>query len=219
MALRFEVALTGFSGQTLQVWAGPKGGSTQPLTCLTDATRGTSCWMVASPVTGLGDSEVVTVDVRVQDLVGYQGSLPTAGTYAPLGSKACTAQLDPRSSTHRIWFVPVDASGAAEGTPYMYQITTDLVGPPAPATQALGIGDTMLVAQWTPNTEGDTIAYDIFLDPLPGQPGSIVRRCLDGRRRADRLHRRGERPGCGFVRRRRFHWHRPVPHRRARGHR
>jgi MYXO-CTERM domain-containing protein len=68
-------------------------------------------------------------------------------------------------------FVPVDpGSGLVVGTPYAYPITTDLVGPPAPRGLDVETGDDGLLPNWTPNTDADSIGYDLFLAPPPGQP-------------------------------------------------
>ena len=48
-----------------------------------------------------------------------------------------------------------------------------MVGPPAPAgvSTAGGAGDTLIVVNWTPNTDTDTGGYDVVIDPIPGQEG------------------------------------------------
>jgi hypothetical protein len=172
MTLRFTVVVTDFQADMqLAVWGGPQG-----IDCSLDTSRvGTpACWpLLAAPLTGLAAASsqaAPPIDVRVRDLVGYQGRPPANGTYAPLGAEACTAQTGFAKVPMAIWFIPTDPSGhvVAGSSVYDYTLTTDLVGPPPPHLQPLSVGDTMLVVNWTPNTDGDTYGYDVYRDPAPG---------------------------------------------------
>jgi hypothetical protein len=176
MTLHFTVVVTDFAADTqLAVWAGLDGTK-----CVEDTARmGTpACWPVlgAPLTTGLSAESPVSVpiDVRVQDLVGRQGAPPadggyTAGTYARVGIEGCSAQQGFAAVPMDVWFIPVDASGhvVANSSAWAYYITTDLVGPPAPTMQPLGVGDTFLTVNWIPNADHDTAGYDIYRDPPP----------------------------------------------------
>lgn len=170
MTLRFTVALSSFTADTqLAVWAGRQGTD-----CSLDASRtGTPvCWkVVRDPLTGLtATGASPPIDVRVRDLVGPQGHAPPDGSYPNAGVEACSAQTGLGAVPMSIWFIPVDASGHVVGGSgvFAYALTTDLVGPPPPSMKQPGVGDTMMVVNWTPNADSDTVGYDVYRDPAPG---------------------------------------------------
>jgi hypothetical protein len=174
--LRFTVTLASFAADTLlAVWAGSQGTD-----CSLDASRtGTPvCWpLLAAPLGGFSAATASPpIDVRVQDLVGPQGHPPADGRYAAAGIEACSAQSGFAPVPMAIWFIPTDPSGRviAGSTVYSYALTTDLVGPPPPAIQQPSVGDTMLVVNWTPNTDSDTVGYDVYRDPAPGGAGDAA---------------------------------------------
>jgi MYXO-CTERM domain-containing protein len=167
--LRFTVTLTGFTGESLQVWA------SQSADCTQDAARGVgapaTCWVVGAGLAGLVTPSPLTemLDVRVEDLVGWQSAPPGAPGYQRLGPSACIVQPTFTAVPLTLYFIPVVGdsfeSGAAALT---YTVGTDLVGPPAPAGVSLGDGAGLFVVDWTANADSDTVGYDILLDPLPG---------------------------------------------------
>jgi hypothetical protein len=69
-------------------------------------------------------------------------------------------------------FLPLDADNNVVGGAYQFTLLTDLVGPPPPRGLAVQADDDGLVPNWTPNTDGDTYGYDVFLAPSAGQPPS-----------------------------------------------
>jgi len=165
MTLRFTLAVASFqAGQQLQVW-----GSVQPIDCTQTGARTSSpptCWPLSPPYDSPSDGSA-TYDVQVQDLVGYQKATPTT-TYAALDSTACLAQAGQDAVPMYIWFMPIDSSsGNVVGlaTLYQYAIVTDLVGPAPPTAQLLTVADTALTATWTPNSDSDTLGYDVYMDP------------------------------------------------------
>jgi hypothetical protein len=174
--LEFSVSLSGFTGaDNLEVWASPSSDCTQP------ADRGVGvqaavCWRVANDAVGITATGPTTqqISVRVQDLVGFEQGAPfppTAG--APgLGAEACTAQAGFTAVAMNVSFVPVNASTQAyDGVAFVYQINTDLVGPPAPSGFGETPGETLLNLTWNPNSDSDTAGYNIFIDPIPGLEG------------------------------------------------
>jgi hypothetical protein len=73
-----------------------------------------------------------------------------------------------------IYFMAIDSDLTMDGTDYQYgtttqPFTTDVVGPPAPLGVSKQVGDTLFIVNWTANADSDTAAYDVFIDPIPGQ--------------------------------------------------
>ncbi len=173
--LQFNVEVSGFAeGQNLTVWATRSGD------CSADTTRGASgavaatCWLVNQGITGrtMVTPQSVTLTVRVQDLVGPQNAPPFPPVPVNEGASACLAQSTFVAVPMDIWFVPTFSNGLIGGTAYDYTIPggTDLVGPPAPASVSIADGDTLFVVNWVANADTDTGGYDIFIDPIPGEP-------------------------------------------------
>jgi hypothetical protein len=174
MTLQFSVLLDGFMGNaSVQVWASP---ASTYCTANTDRGIGTTaavCWQVSQSLVTptISSPSTTTFSVRVQDLVGWQASPPppSSSLPAPLGPEACTAQSSFAAVPMHINFLAIDEDGNSVGTPYSYQITTDLVGPPAPVNVCETVGETIFNLTWTPNTDSDTIGYLVYVDPIPGQ--------------------------------------------------
>jgi hypothetical protein len=51
-------------------------------------------------------------------------------------------------------------------------LNAELVGPAPPTLATLGIGDDLLILNWTPSTDTTTYGYNILIDPLPGHETS-----------------------------------------------
>ncbi len=137
--LSFSVTLNGFTGvDTVEVW----GSLTSPCTATTDRGIGAGvtavCWGLRSDnLAGVivSTPQTYTFNVRVQDLVGWQTTLPTAAEAADppaQGPSACSQQPTFAAVPMNINFVAINGDGNSDGTPYQYSITTDMVGPPAP---------------------------------------------------------------------------------------
>ena len=176
MTLQFSVTLSGFTGvDSLEVWASLTSDCTQA------GDRGIAtgvqalCWGLRSQ--NITDPVIATpatysFSVRVQDLVGWQASLPTAAEAAippAQGPSACTAQATFAAVPININFLAINSSGNSDGTPYQYVINTDMVGPPAPSGMSETVGETIYNVTWTANSDSDTAGYDIYIDPIPGQ--------------------------------------------------
>jgi hypothetical protein len=182
MVLQFPVIISGFDGSSLlEVWAGTSD-------CSQDANRGLAgelapvgCWQVTQPIGGLVANGVSTgenISVRVQDIVSHISTTPTTAAYVQNGISACSAQTVDTATTLSIYFVPTSTAGTVDGNVFNYTpLVVDLVGPeapPVPASARAGAGDTLIIANWTPNTDPDTIGYDVFIDPIPGQEGAVL---------------------------------------------
>ena len=178
MTLQFSVTLSGFQGQdSLQVWA----SLTSDCTASTDRGIGAGvqalCWglhagNITNPI--INTPQTYTFNVRVQDLVGWQQSLPTATEAASppaKGQEACSAQATFGAVPINVNFLAINSSGTSDGTPYQYQLNTDMVGPPAPSNVQESVGETIYNVSWNANSDSDTAGYDIFIDPPPGMEG------------------------------------------------
>jgi hypothetical protein len=169
VTLQFPVQLSGFTSMTnLQVWASLGSG------CVNPQDRGLSggtavCWGVAGGIVDPTAAMAFNVNVRVQDLVGWESTtpIPTPATPPRKGSEACTAQPDYPAVPMVINFLAIDGNGNPVGVPYQYAIETDLVGPPAPDI-CESVGDTIYNLTWTPNSDTDTVGYGVYIDPIPG---------------------------------------------------
>jgi hypothetical protein len=189
MVLQFSVTLSGFTGaDSVEVW----GSATTDCTASTD--RGVDytaavCWgLRTGNIVGLNDStpQTFTFNVRVQDLVGWQQAPPTPSQAAnppAQGPSACNAQATFAAVPMNVNFLAVNSQGGSDGTPYQYQINTDMVGPPAPGGVGESVGDTIYNVTWTANSDSDTAGYDIFIDPIPGQESGGTGVALEGGQR------------------------------------
>jgi hypothetical protein len=167
--LKFSVAVTGFQGQDIQIWASKNGDCTQ------DINRGVggvpSCWQLNGGLSAVNQLTTSTYQfpVRVQDIVGPQDNPPNPPGYHKQTSAACTSQPTYASETFTVYFVPITNGNNATGTAYSYKLPVDLVGPPAPSGVNHQVGDTLFVLNWTPNSDTDTGGYDLYIDPIPGK--------------------------------------------------
>ena len=173
MTLQFSVTLSGFDGATnsLQVWATKSGDCTAPTTRGLGGAAVNTCWLVNQGLTvpNIEVGQTKQFNVRVQDLVGPQEEMVMRGSnLVHEDASACTQQPSFAPVPMTIWFLAIDSSGNSNGTPFQYQIPTDLIGPPPPALGKPAVGDTLMTVSWTPNTDGDTGGYDIFIN----QPGT-----------------------------------------------
>jgi hypothetical protein len=175
--LQFTVSLAHFTGNdSVEVWASLDSDCTAPTDRGIGATS-SLCWglragNITAPI--IDTATTFTFNVRVQDLVGWQQTGPgVAEASAPpaKGNEACKAQPTPAAVAMNINFIAVDASGNVEGTPYQYRITTDLVSPPAPAGMGVSMMGADWLATWTPNTDEDTVGYDVFFASTPTPDG------------------------------------------------
>jgi hypothetical protein len=172
MTLQFPIEVSGFNGmQSVQIWATKSGDCTQPSARGVGANAVPTCWIVSQGFTGQIINTITTIqfNVRVQDLVGPQNDPPSVPNYVPHGSSACSAQPTFVGVSISIYFVPVDSDLNVVGTPYVYSIPTDLVGPPPPVGVNPQAGNSQFTVNWTPNSDSDTQGYDVFVDPIPGQ--------------------------------------------------
>ena len=176
MTLQFNLLVSGFDGsENFQVWATKSG------MCVNPIERGiggvATCWPV-SPSGGFAGqihqtSTPITVNVRVQDLVGPQNA--PSPTFVQQGPSACTVQPSFVPIQLTIAFLPLDSSNTNQvGTPLIFTQAVDLVGPPAPTNVNKSVGDTLFNVNWNINVDSDTAGYDVFIDPTPGQQSAVM---------------------------------------------
>jgi hypothetical protein len=174
--LQFSVTLSGFTGtDSVEVW----GSLGSDCTAMTDRGIGATsarCWglragNITSPI--INTPQTYTLNVRVQDLVGWQQAAPdvTENANPPAkGLDACNAQPTPGVVPMNINFLAVDASGNVDGTPYQYAIATDIKAPPGPAGVSVSTTGADWLVSWTPNADKVTVGYNIFFGSTPSAP-------------------------------------------------
>jgi hypothetical protein len=189
MVLQFSVTLDGFTGSdSLEVWASLTSDCTAPDDRGFNYTAAV-CWglrtgNIVDPI--INTPNTYSFNVRVQDLVGWQQAPPTPAEAAnppAQGASACNAQATFAAVSMNINFVAINSEGNSDGTPYQYQINTDMVGPPAPSGMGETVGETLYNITWTANSDSDTAGYDIFMDPIPGQESAGSGVLLEGGQR------------------------------------
>src|SRR5262249_8637059 len=152
----FPLSFTDFSGDTLEVWA--TSGTTN---CADDATRGQAanpCWKVAheDPTSA---NMGAPLGIRVQDMLFMMRDSENLGTAAVCTPPSASSAV--QSLT--LYFVLVNSNTTAAQAQWSTKF--DLVGPAAPTSLSLGIGDTLLKVNWAPNADTDVLRYQFYCDP------------------------------------------------------
>jgi hypothetical protein len=118
--------------------------------------------------------------ISVQDIIGPQHTpyapmppMPGPRPYSKQTADACGTQCTYTHEVFFLYFLPITSTGTFDpsGAYYKYQLDVDLVGPPPPTLLPANVGDTLLVANWNPNTDSETAGYNIYIDPFPGTEG------------------------------------------------
>ncbi len=174
MSLRFSVSLSGFTGaQNMQIWATVAGDCTQNIDRGAAGSAAATCWLVSEGLTGpiIATPTSYQFTIRVQDLIGPQNHPPFPATLVNDQTvAACSQQPSFIGVPINIYFVPLDTTQTLSGTAWEYTLYTDTVGPPAPTGVSDSVGDSLFNVTWTANADADTTGYDVFIDPIPGQP-------------------------------------------------
>jgi hypothetical protein len=189
--MQFSLVVTypgGTTGQdSLQVWAGTQdctqaGNRTSTMTG--------QCVPVTAPVTLSALS--LTVPIYIRDIAmaingaapGGVGNIASFTSNHATNEAACFRQIGSAAVAIGIYFLAFTDSGATLDTSTTYNapsstgaagtngISVDFVGPPAPTGGSIGIGDTELVINWAPASDGDTAGFQVLCDPNPNQPTS-----------------------------------------------
>jgi hypothetical protein len=166
------------AGDTLQVWAGPysgpSGSGSADGPCVFDGSRQTECWPVINgPIT---PEQPTSVTVSAQEAVLYLNG-PSSPTYMRATSAACT-QTSPGAIQIGIYFMFLAPDGSVDGTAGVYQIPVDTLGPFAPASVTLTIGDGNGTVSWTPPDDptGSIVGYYVYCQN-DGDAGTGVGAC------------------------------------------
>jgi hypothetical protein len=176
------VSLERFAGSpdSAQVWV-----SVGDQSCWLDAQRANgACWPALPDQDKYpgASASFLSNPIKVQDIIGPQQTpyTPPPGVtpppprpYAKQTGAACATQCSYTHEVFFLYFLPIMSTGAIDpnGVPYEYQLDVDLVGPPPPTLESVGIGDGLLVANWSANADGETAGYNIYIDPFPGTEG------------------------------------------------
>jgi hypothetical protein len=177
MTLQFAVQLSGFTGNaSLQVWASLGSTCADRRRTAASSPAARRCAGALEPgLVDPSDQSPTTVNVRVQDLVGWQSTTRRSLRRRP-GCRRRAPRPAPRSRATRlvpmaINFLAVDGSEQrGRHVSYQYTIQTDMVGPPAPVV-CESVGDTVYNLTWAPNSDSDTVGYGDLHRPHPG-PGA-----------------------------------------------
>ncbi len=151
--LRFELKVTFPSDHNLEVWIGDAD-------CRTKEQRiglNGECWQVYEEP---APDDSFRIDISVLDVVARR---PSTG-YRPQGTLAdCEVEW---ASSLSFYFMYVDDTDDVVGTPAIWSDTgVDMRGPLPPSDVKAGIGDEMLVAQWTQSNSIDLLGYRVYCAP------------------------------------------------------
>ncbi len=180
---------------TFEIWAGTtdctQAGATN------NASTGT-CWPVApNPV----PAAVMTVAIRVQDIVSQLGVTPPAQSYSSAPATVCTTAASSTTTTVTddsgttsttsgvanvsifFMFFPTGSSTpSVTSTPYPLEVK--LSGPGACTGVTAGSGDGEIVMNWSPPSgETDIQGYNLFAQPVgslgPSDASTVMQVCTD----------------------------------------
>jgi len=172
-SLQFNLLMSSFVGQDIQVWASKTGD------CTNDSNRGNggiaNCWRLnaGSASVNAPTSMPVQFTLRVQDIIGGQAYTTLPTTFPSQTSAACNTQPSYSAVSFTIYFMAISNSLFVSGsTPYEYQLAVDTMGPPPPTGVSPAVGDTLFTVNWNPNTDLDSAGYALFLSPIRGQEGT-----------------------------------------------
>jgi hypothetical protein len=163
--LEFSVQQTGITtNNQVQLWGGQQ--SCADKTARTSGTR--QCWKIAD---GIGLGPVVTVRVPVRAIIADDQT--SSGVVSP-SADVCTKNRSSGEITYHVNFLPMNGDNV-EGSGFDYQIKAKLVGPAAPTNIGAGVGNTLLIATWTPQADTTVQGYRVYCDPPPRKEDEFPR--------------------------------------------
>ena len=165
----FPLTVSSYSSYQLEVWVGGASNDCKETTARSGANP--TCWKIWS---GVPTSTTFTVDAAVRDIVGQHKpndttSGPGSGTVADC-TLAAGSVTSPQQVT--LYFMFIDPVSATQAGGVAWSTKFDLAGPNAPASVQPGIGDTLIVLNWTQSTDTDIAGYKFYCDPMPGTEDS-----------------------------------------------
>jgi hypothetical protein len=159
--LEFTLLISGLPcTDTIQVWAGTVD-CTQVAARQADSGQ-THCW----PVTVQGAftmASTSTGNLRAQDIVQFITNAEPPETYTRAGPKACQSQDAPGSVALGLYFMAIEPDGqTVDGTSAEYDMGADLLGPYPPSSVTAGVGENLIVVNWTPATDSTIQGFNIY---------------------------------------------------------
>lgn len=159
--LQFTITVSGLPcSDTIQVWAGT-----------TDCTQvsarqansgATHCWPV-TPTGAFAMQASSTGDIRAQDIVAFVTNPEPPTIYSPSGVGACQSQASPGGVSLSMYFMAIEADGqTVDGTAAEYDFGADLVGPYPPSNITAGVGENLIVVNWTPAVDSTIQGFNIY---------------------------------------------------------
>jgi hypothetical protein len=181
LSYAFTLTLSGtYANYDLVAWAGPDD-------CTAAAARqpgSATCWPLTSapiPQSGAVDdagAPTTTFKLSMRDLAAYAGvSTPISTTYTGATSSVCSAQTQDTQTSIAIYFFFTDHVGVGDaiGVAQAYPVVVD--------TRAQTIGqtgfnvqqqlDAQLTVSITVTADPDTVTYNVYCDPPPGQETAV----------------------------------------------
>jgi hypothetical protein len=167
--LEFTITIEGLSGctDTIQVWAGPTDCT---MTQARERNSGEAqCWPVAQ-IGAFATEQTSTANIRAQDIVAHLSDSSTAPlpiSYTPAGPSACESQDAPGSVGLTIDFMAMEPDDVTvDGTSGVYTLNGDLVGPYPPTSVTAGVGENVIIVNWTPAVDATIQGYNVYCQPL-----------------------------------------------------
>lgn len=164
--LIFPLVLAGFPvGYSMQVWVGESGAQCNDINNRTGTTA--KCWKVSDFTPTSTTTPEISIPVR--DIIARKiGSNTSTGSESDCDNSSFSSNDTPQPLD--LYFLPIQ--GNTTGTGVIYSTKVDLLGPAAPAGVKVGVGEGLLVLEWSQVTSGDITGYQFFCDPPPGSDAS-----------------------------------------------
>jgi len=187
----FPIIVTGLPDDTVtfEIWAGT-GDCTQP--GATNNASTATCWPVAA---NPQPESVMSIALRVADIVSQLGVTPPSQSYASAQTSVCTSASSTTTtltsdagmtsstsgeSTVNVFFMffPTGSSTPSVSSA-AYPLKVKLSGPGACTNVTAGSGDGLLIVDFTPPTgETDIQGYDLLAQPnKSGADGAVATTC------------------------------------------
>ncbi len=167
IVLQFNLSIAGLpTTDTLEVWAGATDCSQSSAREVGD---GPYCWQVAQPG-AFANSAVSIGNIYARNITRFIGTSTADNEFDNVtsvpGPAACHTQTTSGAVALSLYFLYMPAGVGSGGTPdsyVTYGINVDMVGPEAPTLQLpIGIGDGLLLLNWTPAIDSTIQGYQIF---------------------------------------------------------
>ncbi|HEX4341364.1 MAG TPA: hypothetical protein VH062_35895 [Polyangiaceae bacterium] len=157
----YPVALTDYTGDTLQVWGGARG-----IDCSTPTNRaanGSACFLLYNQPAA---AAATRVDVPVVALVAHSSAKVARDSHGY--PAVCTSSTAAASDPLTLYFDLVDGTATVVASAAWNDTGVDVVPPEPPASVTASRGDTRILLDWTATSESDVRSYRFYCDPAPG---------------------------------------------------